>query len=305
MIKQIIKKICIALSATVMSLALIGCSSDSDSSGSSVAGGDFVMGTECDYAPFNWSVQDPVEEYDYDFKGVKLSTVAPADQDNIGYCTGYEVWIGQYLASKLGKNLVIKKIAWDGLIPALSSGDIDAIIAGMTYTEDRENGAIDFVPTPYELGKIAVVVKGDSQYANATSLEDFRGTKWIAQANTSYDEAIDDLLNDIDHLDVTHLPSVDNIAKTVQGVKSGDADATFFESPAAKGVLKANPELVALYDLDIDFTQIGQYTDCQVAMKSGSRDGELYNAIEAAIAEITDDEKNALMDYAVSQAPTA
>lgn len=48
---------------------------------------------------------------------------------------------------KLGKKLVIKKTAWDGLIPALEGDEIDAIIAGMTKDKTREEGA-DFT-TPY------------------------------------------------------------------------------------------------------------------------------------------------------------
>ena len=51
------------------------------------------------------------------------------------------------IIKKLGKKLVIKKTAWDGLIPALEGDEIDAIIAGMTKDKTREEGA-DFT-TPY------------------------------------------------------------------------------------------------------------------------------------------------------------
>ncbi len=47
------------------------------------------------------------------------------------------------LVKKLGKKLVVKKIAWDGLQPAVESGEIDAIIAGMTADKKREKG-LDF-----------------------------------------------------------------------------------------------------------------------------------------------------------------
>lgn len=38
--------------------------------------------------------------------------------------------------------LEVVKIEWDGLVPALQSGVVDAIIAGMSPTEERKNQLI-------------------------------------------------------------------------------------------------------------------------------------------------------------------
>ena len=40
--------------------------------------------------------------------------------------------IAEIIADGLGRELVIVKTAWDGLVPAVQSGTIDAIIAGMS-----------------------------------------------------------------------------------------------------------------------------------------------------------------------------
>ncbi len=47
------------------------------------------------------------------------------------------------MAQALGMDLEIVKIEWDGLPMALSSGKIDAIIAGMSPTTERKL-TIDF-----------------------------------------------------------------------------------------------------------------------------------------------------------------
>ncbi len=42
------------------------------------------------------------------------------------------------VAEELGKNLLIVKTSWNSLIPALTSGKIDMIIAGMSPTAERK-----------------------------------------------------------------------------------------------------------------------------------------------------------------------
>ena len=82
----------------------------------------FKVGLEAGYPPFNWTQLD-------DSNGaVKIQNAAE-------YAGGYDVEIAKIIAQELGKELVIVKTEWDGLIPALTSGKIDAIIAGMSPTE--------------------------------------------------------------------------------------------------------------------------------------------------------------------------
>ena len=120
------------LSAGALALLLTGCSSSSDASSNS--NDQFKVGMECGYAPFNWQTSSETET------SVDLGS-------GMGYCDGYDIMMAKDIADNMGKELVVKKIAWDGLQPALESGEIDAIIAGMTANEEREEG-IDFT-TPY------------------------------------------------------------------------------------------------------------------------------------------------------------
>ena len=84
---------------------------------------DIKVGMECGYAPFNWFQNDAKNG------AVKVDG---------GYCGGYDVEIAKVIAKKLNKNLVIVKTKWDALLgPALNSGKVDLVIAGMSATPER------------------------------------------------------------------------------------------------------------------------------------------------------------------------
>ena len=74
------------------------------------------------------------------------------------YANGYDVQIAQYVANKLGMKLEIYAIPWDSLLPAVQSGTIDAIVAGMSPTAEREK-EIDFTSTYYESNLVVIIKK--------------------------------------------------------------------------------------------------------------------------------------------------
>ena len=117
-----------------------------------------VVGMEAGYPPFNWTQKDD-------------SNGAVKIQGTDQYAGGYDVEIAKRVAKQLGKELVIVKTEWDGLTPALVSGKIDAIIAGMSPTEERK-ATIDFTDSYYD-SQLVLVVKKGSKYEKATSLADF------------------------------------------------------------------------------------------------------------------------------------
>ena len=83
------------------------------------------IGMEAAYAPFNWTQEDDANG------AVKI------DGTN-QYANGYDVQIAKKVAEELGKKPLIVKTSWNGLIPALTSGKIDMIIAGMSPTAERK-----------------------------------------------------------------------------------------------------------------------------------------------------------------------
>lgn len=134
------------------------------------------VGMEANYAPFNWSQTTPADN------AIEISN-SPGE-----YANGYDLQIAVRLAEELGLKLEVIKFEWDGLPPALESGMIDAIIAGMTPTPEREE-QIDFSDS-YYTSDLVLVVRSDSELTEATSLEDFSGARVTGQLNTFHYDLI-------------------------------------------------------------------------------------------------------------------
>lgn len=104
------------------------------------------VGMECDSDPYNWTdVENTIKNY-------------PITNNDGYYCNGYDVQVSAYLAYKLGMNLEVYAYEWDSLIPAVESGAIDAIIAGMSPTAERAE-VIDFTNVYYDTNFVIVVKK--------------------------------------------------------------------------------------------------------------------------------------------------
>ena len=110
---------------------------------------EFRVGMECAYEPYNWT----------DISGASFGAVPISGEGKDGlYANGYDVQIAKYVAARLGMNLEIYSIEWDSLLPALESGAIDAIAAGMSPTAERA-AQIDFTDTYYESNLVVIIRK--------------------------------------------------------------------------------------------------------------------------------------------------
>lgn len=111
--------------------------------------GTLKIGMECAYEPYNWTDTD----------GSSFGAVPISSEGQQGlYANGYDVQIAQYVANKLGLKLEIYAMEWDSLIPAVNSGAIDAIVAGMSPTAERAQ-EIDFTDTYYESNLVVIIRK--------------------------------------------------------------------------------------------------------------------------------------------------
>lgn len=111
--------------------------------------GTLKIGMECAYEPYNWT----------DTEGTSLGAVPISSEGQSGlYANGYDVQIAQYVANRLGLKLEIYAMEWDSLIPAVNSGAIDAIVAGMSPTSERSE-QLDFTDTYYESNLVVIIRK--------------------------------------------------------------------------------------------------------------------------------------------------
>ncbi len=237
----------------------------------------FTVGMECAYAPFNWT-----ETFESD-------TNYPIDGTNL-YAEGYDVQMAKKIADELGYRLVIKAIEWDGLIPALESGQIDAIIAGMSDTAERRVN-VDFTNAYYRSTHVLVMDK-NSQYVNGKTLNDFAGANVVGQIETLYDSLIDQLVG------VNHLTPLGDVPTIITSIKAKRADITILEEPVAKGVIETNPDLTYI-KLTSGF-QVSEEDVCvAIAIKKGN--SELQTNINNVLAKINEEARNSMMNDAISR----
>lgn len=270
----------LALSLAMM-LLLGGCAGNNNSEGQSVSEDDvFRVGMEADYPPFNWTQTDD-------------SNGAVPIEGTSEYAGGYDVEIAKRIAEGLGKKLVIVKTEWDGLIPSLLSGKIDAIIAGMSPTPDRLE-TIDFTDAYYKSDLVMVVRKG-SKYEKATSLKDFKGAKITAQLNTYHYSVIDQIEG------VDKQPPMDNFPAMRVALESGIIDGYVTERPEAMSATAAN-EKFAMVEFTDGFKTSEADTTIAVGLVKGS---ELKEKINEILAGISDEERNRIMEEAIANQPVA
>ncbi|SHH33984.1 transporter substrate-binding domain-containing protein [Clostridium grantii] len=240
----------------------------------------FRVGLEAGYAPFNWTQMDDSNG------GIKID-------EGSEFAGGYDVEIAKKIADGLGKELVIVKTEWDGLVPALTSGKIDAIIAGMSPTAERKE-TIDFSDNYYKSDLVMVVKKGGA-YDGATSIQDFSGAKITAQLNTFHYSVIDQING------VVKEQAMDNFPAMRVALEAGMIDGYVSERPEGVSAQSANEN----YKM-IEFTDKFETSDDDTAIAVGLvKDSELTSKINEILAGISEEERSTIMDDAIKNQPTS
>lgn len=275
------KLISVALAAMMlvsMIVALSACATGP----AAQTGGDFKIGLECGYAPFNWTQTTDANG------GVQI-------QGTNQYAGGYDIEIAKKIAAGLGKKLVVVKTKWDGLIPAVESGTIDAIIAGMSPTADRKV-TIDFTDAYYR-SELVMIVKKGSKYESATSLQDFAGANITAQQDTFHYTVIDQIQG------VKKQPAMADFPTMRVALESGTIDGYVAERPEGISVAAANPDFaMVLFAAGKGFTASDDDVAVAVGLKKGQPD--LVEKINTILAGISEADRQQIMTQAVKNQPS-
>lgn len=264
----------ILLAIAMLATSLSGCAISNEDT--------LVVGLEAAYAPFNWTDSNANEF------NVVLDNVSGA------YVDGYDVQIAIKIAESLNKRLVIRAIEWDGLIPAVQSGTIDLIIAGMSDTEERRQNVL-FTDAYYTTTHV-MLVRADGKFANATNLNGFSGATLVGQRGTLYDELIDQVPN------VIHATPLDSVPSIVTNILSGVSDGTVLELPVANAIVITNPQLKFIQFVEGQGFNVS-LSERQVAIALGLGKESLRNDINAVLSSINESERQRLMSEATNRQP--
>lgn len=263
----------VAILAMLVMILPWNTTSAQEDAGSTNTEGVLRVGMEANYPPFNWSQSS-------DADGAVAITNSPGE-----FVNGYDVWVSQEIADSLGLELEILKIDWDGLVPALQSGVIDAIVAGMSPTAERKE-VIDFTDI-YYTSDLVMVVMGDSEYVDASSIQDFADLRVTAQLSTFHVEALEQIEGLVPQTPMDSFPTM------MTALMSGSIDAYVSERPAALSAVASNPELTFVsFDENNGFQTNTEDTAVAVGLRKGS---SLATPINGALAEISEAERQTVM----------
>jgi len=92
-----------------------------------------------------------------------------ASPDAAGNWVGWEVDMIGAVCAAAEMECVVTPVAWDGIIPSLTSGQIDAIMASMSITDERMQ-TIDFSDKYYNTPTVIVGAKGVAMTPDAAGL---------------------------------------------------------------------------------------------------------------------------------------
>ncbi|MDO4197813.1 MAG: transporter substrate-binding domain-containing protein [Erysipelotrichaceae bacterium] len=280
--KKLFRRIVIVMCALFV---LVGCSSSSSGTADVPAEDTgrtvYRIGMECDYAPNNWQEDTATDT------NVEISNLSGF------YAEGYDVQMALLIGEYLDADIEIVKLAWGGLIESLNNGQIDMIIAGMGDTPERKQ-SINFSNT-YSTHKTeyVVVVRSDSEYANATCLADFSGATIQGQVNTYYDGAIDQIPG------VNHAQAATDVPEMYYNVVNGLVDGIVVDDESALANAQDGMTTVTFANEADGF--VVEMTGACVGLRLS--DTELLDQVNAALATIDTDTRYAMMAHAMEIMP--
>ena len=205
---------------------------------------------------------------------------------NDGQPDGFDMAVIKAIGKEEGFEVKISNMEFKSLVASLSTGSLDAVIAGMTVTEDRQK-SVDFSDSYYTATQ-CIIVKKDS---DVTKLADLNGKKIGVQEGTTGDllctpgednEVITDSKTDVQRFKKG--------TDAVVALNNGGVDAVVIDQNPAENFVSKNPDTLKLMQ---DDTSTEQYA---IAVQKG--DTETLNKINDGLKKI---KENGTFDKLVAQ----
>ena len=160
---------------------------------------------------------------------------APYEYYSNGEIVGVDVDIAKEIAASMGKELVIKDIAFDSIINEVKTGKADFGAAGISYNEERAKN-VDFTIN-YSTSKQVVIVKNDS---GITNIGDINGKKIAVQLGSIADTYVSSTYKD------ASVVRQKKYLAAIEDLNTGKVDCVVMDLLPAEQILKTNSGLKIL-----------------------------------------------------------
>lgn len=187
-----------------------------------------------------------------------------------GKIVGMDIDVINAIGKYIGKKVIIKNLDFHGLLAALTSKNVDVVVAGLSVTPARKS-RVDF-SDPYTTATVSVLYRTADGLSSTNDLKD----RHIgAQLGTIWGQIAQDFSGKLH----TKVHSLSNNLMLVEELKSKAVDAVILEEAQAKKFIANNPAFS--YFLLEDFA-----SEFAIALPSGSL---LKASIDNAIRRLEED----------------
>lgn len=180
----------------VLAIGLTGCGQQTAKPAEQPKAKVIKVGTNASFAPFEFQ-DEKTKEY-----------------------TGFDIDLIKAIGKQMGVEVEIQNINFDGLIPALEAGNIDALISGMTITDERTK-KVNF-SKPYYKSGLSIIVKSDNN--TLKSFKDLEGKSIAVQIGTTG-------ATEAKKIKDAKVREFNNAAEAFMELKAGGVDAVVNDLP--------------------------------------------------------------------------
>lgn len=198
------KRFVLGASALVLGLVIAGCGANQSAPGNSTQGGQGSGGQAA-----ATTVHVGAD-----------TTFPPFEMEKNGQVTGFDIDLIHAIAEKENMKIDLKTMDFQGLIPALQTGDIDVAVAGITITDERKK-SVNF-SDPYYHSGLSILVKKDVNDVNGP--DDLKGKTVAVKLGTTADL----MFSKKEGVKVKRFA---NISDAYNELQNGGADAVVFDHP--------------------------------------------------------------------------
>lgn len=161
-----------------------------------------------------------------------------------GEAMGWEYDAMRELASRLNFKLIIENSSWDAMIPAVSQGQYDIGMTGITIRDDRKE-MVDF-SDPYMRSEMFMLVRADEERFDSgktfAALED--GLIGAQAGTTPFYTAVYEVLDGNEQN--PRIKLFETFGASIQALRTGDVDLVLTDGTAGSGYVDANPDTFKL-----------------------------------------------------------
>jgi polar amino acid transport system substrate-binding protein len=213
-----------------------------------------------------------------------------------GTAIGWEYDAMADIAKRLNIVVTYANTSWDAMIPAVSEGQFDIGMTGITIRDDRKE-KVDF-SDPYMRSEMVMLVRGDeARFTDAKSFGANPDLLIAAQPGTTpFYVSVYDVLDGNEAN--PRIKLMETFGATVEALKSGDVDLVLTDGTAGKGYVDASGGALKIVGGPLGTEDFG------FIFPKGS---DLVAPINAAIAEMKADgtiealNKKWFLDYKLGQ----